>query len=245
MEAVKIIEKRNKQSMGYYTLDGLVHLSRQLDSLNKLYLLLKYDNNKESLNSLYHMYIYSLCSFCECLLRTTFDSTILKNWNDIKDHHHHLLIDEARKSLESLSWENLRKKELTFLGVEIPNEIKESESFKTISIMFRLRNLLIHGSNFQISLMSDYENENLWYEITGQAQGVYEFLIEKKLIFKNELKNLGHYELTSTSIFYFISNVLEFTVNYSKFLNSLTGYDYYKEFTNKGIFNEGYKILKE
>ena|GEM_PF-2578210 len=229
------------------TLDLILNVFKKEIESYKLYINKAKTRKRKTpfIATLYHMYVYILCSFSESLLRTTYDSVLSKDWNEIRDPQLLNLIEQAQKRLKGLSWENLKREDKTYLGVELPKDLRESESLIAVNVLFKLRNLLIHGNNFEKVIMIDYPSNDSRYAITGKGEGVYMFLIEKKLMRSEEIEKLGYYELNSETIFYFISQIISFTKLYTEFLQTITGKDYKEYYSQIGLFDERHKILKK
>jgi len=242
------MEKKNENhpmqyefSAGTMTYEGLDHFPRQIDSLNRVYIQLDYKNDKEGLVSLWHLYILSLCTFLEGLLRTSYKSYSMRNYNNITDAQHHNLLAESLKVLEGLTWEKLKQSASLYLEEPLPKEFKESSCYKSVNILFALRNLLIHGNDFEVEIIDSHLG--MRYEVSGKAKEVYDYLLEKKLLMPEEIQNINHYELNAKAVHFFIKESIHFTEIYLKFLSAKSDFDYYKYYNDRDLFKINYDVL--
>lgn len=220
---------------------GVYLLPQQINSLTKLFLLLDYDNDRKGLSSLWHVYVLNLCSFLEGLLRLTYNDYLTRNINKISDNQHLHLLEESKKVLQTLPWEKLRKSATLYLEEQLPADITSSSSFKTVCLLFKLRNSIVHGNDFEIDIICG--NNSYRYEVSGKAKEVYKYLIEKELLSAAELENLDYYELNPKSVHFFIKETYVFTKKYLKYITSKTDFDYLKQFEESGFFNGNHNKL--
>ena len=81
--------------IGMYTYEALYHLPNQIDALNRIYLQFDYDDNNYAQSSLSHLYVISLCTFLEALVRNSYKSFIMRNYNKTNDVQLMHLIHES------------------------------------------------------------------------------------------------------------------------------------------------------
>lgn len=219
---------------------AIQNLPNQIDALNRIYLQFDYDDNKTAQSSLSQLYVISLCTFVEAFVRSAYSSYIMRNYNNTHESQLRHLAGELAERLNDMPWEALKKSDIIYLERKLSNSITDSIHYKTVNIMFKLRNLIVHGNDFQVDLFSaDSEVE---YQVGGQAKNIYQYLIERKVFTANEITDTTHLHLNRESICLFIDETLEFANKFSDFISTELKFDQFFDLETFGISEMKNKI---
>lgn len=210
----------HKTVLSKSTFSAIQNLPNQIDALNRIYLQFDYDDNKSAQASLSQLYVISLCTFLEAFLRSAYSAYINRNYNITKESQLKHLINKLDERLNELPWEALKKSAVIYLERNIPTTISNSKHFKTVNIMFKLRNLIVHGNDFHVELFQSDNEVDYEYRFPGQANLIYQYLIERKVFNSSEIPDTTHFHLNRESICLFIDETLEFANDFSNYISS-------------------------
>ena len=206
---------------------AIQNLPNQIDALNRIYLQFDYDNNKSAQASLSQLYVISLCMFVEAFLRSAYSTYINRNFNNTTDDQLRHLINELEKRINKLTWQTLQDSAIIYLERRIPDSITNSNYYKTVNKMFELRNLMVHGNNFELEFLSG--DTELDYRIAGNANTIYQYLIERNVFNSSEILDTTHFHLNRESICLFINDTLEFADIFSNFISKELQFNGFKD----------------
>ena len=202
------------------TYSGNGHISNQLNALNRMFILLNYESDDYGLNSLKHMYIYTICSHLESLLRLTYGHVFIGDQNLVANSQHRNLVEIEALNLDNLTWSNLLKEDCRYLNFSIPGDVRKSDAFKAVGILFELRNRLIHGNSFELRTYenigdADYKDER----VVGKATSIYDYFVRKELMSLPKPGEGMHFPLSNQVIIHFIEQAFQFVKLYCTFLD--------------------------
>lgn len=122
-----------------------------------------------------------------------------------KDIDDRLLI-ELNKRLENASWKNYQELFILIIGKKL-SDFTNQKNWKSINMLFQLRNSLTHGKSIELKFYNKYQREPV---ISGKNKTIYNYFKEIKLIDVNSKEFLpGAVEfVTSESADYFFSETL-------------------------------------
>lgn len=221
----KTDKQRIKLPLGSTSFYSGNYFHSQLDSLNRLFVSLSYEEDKEALISLYHLYIVALCSFIETEVKWTTRVYLTRTQNEVKGQHR-ILLNFAENRLSGSSWDRLNQDLSTYLEEPLPQSIQNSKSKTAVSKLFELRNSIMHGNAFTIAHFQDLDNpEIITSNIEGRGKSVYDYLIQEKLLTDDSIRDLNYFELNPSVVHHFIDHTYTYITGLLEFISNKLDYD--------------------
>jgi hypothetical protein len=117
------------------------------------------------------------------------------------------LANELYERMNVATWSDVNELFYLCFGKIIKEEI-DNERWKSISILFSFRNLLIHGKPIYVEYAKNIEKEEPNILVKNKHKTVYNYLLEKKLITKGD--NLESVLISNTIADHFVSETFNF-----------------------------------
>tara|TARA_R110000764_G_scaffold239746_1_gene339863 strand:- start:898 stop:1647 length:750 start_codon:yes stop_codon:yes gene_type:complete len=142
-----------------------------------------------------------LCTYIESALNELF-VYVINNLKEKTDDDSYLrLLNNLENRLLKATWTQYMDIGKTLL----PHSLlyySDNEIWKGISILFKLRNQLVHGKNIKASIQA--ENEVLQLKYSGIFKIALKYFKEKRILRPNELNSLNHKILSTRTTNHFV-----------------------------------------
>lgn len=142
-----------------------------------------------------------LCSYIESVLNELLNMIIEKRKIETSDKSYIKLLDNTFEKLNKASWTQYQ--EICEILLPIPiNRYTNNEIWKGISILFNLRNIIVHGKAIKSKLF--YKNEKFEVEYSGIFERAMLYFKEQKVLKPNQIKSSKHKILSTQATIHFI-----------------------------------------
>lgn len=142
-----------------------------------------------------------LCTYIESSLNELLLS-VIKNFKKKAENESYLrLLNNLEKRLSRATWTQY----VEIGQIILPHPLiyyTDNDTWKGISILFKLRNQLIHGKNIKATIESD--NQVLQLKYSGIYKIAYDYFKEKSILRPNELNSRNHKILSTRTTNHFI-----------------------------------------
>jgi len=173
-----------------------------------------------------------LCTYIESSLNELLIS-VIKNYKEKADDESYLrLLNSLENRLSKATWTQYIEIGKTIL----PHPLlyySDNDIWKGISILFKLRNQLVHGKNIKAAI--GYDNQALQLKYSGIYKIAYDYFKEKRILRPNELNSRNHKILSTRTTNHFVEigesfiDVIFYKVNKEQKMNSIGEFMAFKD----------------
>lgn len=142
-----------------------------------------------------------LCSYVESVLYELLRMIIEKRKKETTNVSYQKLLDNALEKLTKASWTQY----LEICEILLPtslNRYTDNESWKGISLLFNLRNIIVHGKTVKSKLL--FKDNKFEIEYSGVFEKAMQYFREQKVLKGHQLKSSNHKILSTQATIHFI-----------------------------------------
>jgi len=148
-----------------------------------------------------------LCTYVEAVLNELLSAIIKKRIQETVDTTYQRILQSMQIGLAKASWNQY----LEICKVVLPktlNSYTDNETWKGITILFSLRNVIVHGKEIKSKLT--LHDDKYTIEYNGVFEKIIEYFKEQKVLKSHQLKSNSHKILSINSTNHFIKNTDKF-----------------------------------
>lgn len=142
-----------------------------------------------------------LCTYIESVMNELLSAIINKRIQETTDTSYQRLLENIQIGLSKASWNQY----LEICKVILPktlNNYTDNETWKGITILFSLRNVIVHGKEIKSKLSC--QNDKFKIEYSGVFEKIVDYFKEQKVLKSHQLKSNSHKILSINSTNHFI-----------------------------------------
>lgn len=142
-----------------------------------------------------------LCSYVEAVLFEILSRLVVERKKVTTDSSYQKLLDNTLDKISKASWTQY----LELCEVLLPTPLHrytDNETWKGITILFNLRNLIVHGKAVSSKLL--VKGDKLEIEYSGVLEKIMNYFKEQKVLKTNQLKSSNHKILSTQATVHFI-----------------------------------------